>query len=49
MVAKKENKKREFKIQNKIIDNSEFYLIAEIGHNHQGSLKKAFEFAQIWF
>ena len=43
MVLKKENKKREFKIQNKIISGSEFYFITEIGHNHQGSLKKAFE------
>ena len=38
-----ENKTREFKTQNKIINNSEFYFIAEIGHNHQGKIEKAFE------
>lgn len=34
-----------FKINNKIINskNSKFYLIAEIGHNHMGSLKLAKE------
>ena len=34
-----------FKINNKIINNnkSNFYLIAEIGHNHMGSLKLAKE------
>ena len=43
MVSKIKNKKREFKIQNKTISDFEFYFIAEIGHNHQGSIKKAFE------
>ena len=31
MVSKIENRKREFKIQNKIIGDSEFYFIGEIG------------------
>ena len=43
MVSNTENKTREFKTQNKIINNSEFYFIAEIGHNHQGEIEKAFE------
>ena len=43
MVSKIENRKREFKIQNKIIGDSEFYFIGEIGHNHQGKIEKAFE------
>lgn len=43
MVSDTKNKKRKFKIQNKIINESEFYFIAEIGHNHQGKIKKAFD------
>ena len=43
MVSNTENKTREFKTQNKIINNSEFYFIAEIGQNHQGEIEKAFE------
>jgi sialic acid synthase len=37
------SKKREFKLPNQTISDSKFYLIAEIGHNHQGSMKQAFE------
>lgn len=43
MISKMESKKREFKIQNKSISDSEFYFIAEIGHNHQGKIEKALE------
>ena len=43
MISKIGNRKREFKIQNKSIGDSEFYFIVEIGHNHQGKIKKAFK------
>ena len=43
MVSNTENKKREFKIKNKTLGGPEFYFITEIGHNHQGDIKKAFE------
>ena len=43
MDKKSNNTEREFKLPNQTINDSKFYLIAEIGHNHQGNLKQAFE------
>ena len=34
-------KSSSFVIKNKALKKDEFYFIAEIGHNHQGSLEKA--------
>lgn len=40
--------KRELIIENKIVDdNSDCYVIAEIGHNHQGDLEKAKEMFRV--
>ena len=35
--------KKKLKIGKRIIDNKNPFIIAEIGHNHQGSTKKAKE------
>ena len=43
MALEIKNTKREFTIKNKILGEDEFYFITEIGHNHQGDIKKAFE------
>jgi N-acetylneuraminate synthase/sialic acid synthase len=37
------SKKRELKLPNQTISDSKFYLVAEIGNNHQGSMKMAIE------
>jgi len=40
--------KRELIIENKVVDdNSDCYVIAEIGHNHQGDLEKAKEMFRV--